>query len=283
MEASRISPYPTLSPYLGAMHILLAFLLTVSAEECSEGSCAATAPALLQAGANRTGNHTATAQLEYEESLLHRAHVRHTAELELESAVAGKGRRRRRSRRRTTTTTTTVDCGSTVDSYAIGWDTSGSIDYCAEGLNTGAATEQIDSSQCPESTRNKWIFADDGNGYCTMVAQYNDGHRRRNHKGTSVTCGTSSTSVAYCKVNGNQGYKKLKLEDLGNGKFKMWWYTDSSNTGLQGHRDAGAGGGGIIIADYGNGDAGTFYIYKNAVYSNTCRLSASDLGVACWK
>ena len=203
------------------------------------------------------------------------------AELELESAIAGKNRRRR-SRRRTTTTTTTVDCGSSIDSFAIGWDTSGSIDYCAEGLNTGSAVEQIDSSQCTESTRDKWLFVDDGSGYCTLVAQYNDGHRRRNHKGTSVTCGTSSTTVAYCKVNGNQGYNKLKLEDLGNNKFSMWWY-DSSGTARKAYRDAGYGGGGIIIADNGNGDVATFRVYKNAVYSSTCRLSKSDLDVSCWK
>lgn len=43
------------------------------------------------------------AVLDHEESLLKRAHARHAAELELESAIAGKNRRRR-SRRRTTTT-----------------------------------------------------------------------------------------------------------------------------------------------------------------------------------
>ena len=212
------------------------------------------------------------------------ADVRHAAELELESAIAGKNRRRRSRRRRrtTTTTTTTVDCGSDIESYSIGWDVTGSVDYCVEGLNTGSAVESINSDKCSESTRDKWLFVDQGNGYCTLVAQYSDGHRRRNHKGTSVTCGTSSTTVAYCKVNGNQGYTKLKLEDMGNNKFKMWWY-DSSGTARYGCRDSGYGGGGIKIADYGNGDHANFRLYKNAVYSNTCRLTKSDLDVTCWK
>ena len=212
------------------------------------------------------------------------ADVRHAAELELESAIAGKNRRRRSRRRRrtTTTTTTTVDCGSHIESYSIGWDVTGSVDYCVEGLNTGSAVESINSDKCSESTRDKWLFVDQGNGYCTLVAQYNDGHRRRNHKGTSVTCGTSSTTVAYCKVNGNQGYTKLKLEDMGNNKFKMWWY-DSSGTARYGCRDSGYGGGGIKIADYGTGDHANFRVYKNAVYSNTCLLTKSDLDVTCWK
>ena len=212
------------------------------------------------------------------------ADVRHAAELELESAIAGKNRRRRSRRRRrtTTTTTTTVDCGSDIESYSIGWDVTGSVDYCVEGLNTGSAVESINSDKCSESTRDKWLFVDQGNGYCTLVAQYNDGHRRRNHKGTSVTCGTSSMSVAYCKVNGNQGYTKLKLEDLGNNKFKMWWY-DSSGTARYAARTSGYGGGGIVIADYSNGDHANFRLYKNAVYSNTCRLTKSDLDVTCWK
>ena len=292
----------------------LACLVLVHSEEsgtCSDTATARPSAALLQAGANRTGktadgtelNHereeleesmedSVDAEdseeehreviedvLDHEESLLKRAHARHAAELELESAIAGKNRRRR-SRRRTTTTTTTVDCGSTLESYSIGWDVTGSTDYCVEGLNTGAATEQIDSSKCTESTRDKWIFQDDGNGYCSLIAKYNDGHRRRNHKGTSVTCGTSSMSVAYCKVNGNQGYTKLKLEDLGNNKFSMWWY-DSSGTGRKAYRASGNGG--IIIADVSNGDDPNFRIYKNGVYSSTCRLGASALGVSCWK
>lgn len=286
---------------------------------CSETVTAKPSAALLQAGANRTGKTADGTQLtelnheeheeheelesledsvedadedaehqeheevveavkDHEESLLKRAHARHAAELELESAIAGKNRRRR-SRRRTTTTTTTLDCGSTTDDYSIGWDVTGSTDYCVEGLNTGAATEQIDSSKCTESTRDKWIFQDDGNGYCSLIAKYNDGHRRRNHKGTSVTCGTSSKSVAYCKVNGNQGYK-LKLEDLGNNKFSMWWY-DSSGTGRKAYRAAGNGG--IIIADVSNGDQPSFRVYKNGVYGSTCRMAKSDLGVSCWK
>lgn len=287
---------------------------------CSETVTAKPSAALLQAGANRTGKTADGTQLtelnheeheeheelesledsvedadedaehqeheevveavkDHEESLLKRAHARHAAELELESAIAGKNRRRR-SRRRTTTTTTTLDCGSTTDDYSIGWDVTGSTDYCVEGLNTGAATEQIDSSKCTESTRDKWIFQDDGNGYCSLIAKYNDGHRRRNHKGTSVTCGTSSKSVAYCKVNGNQGYTKLKLEDLGNNKFSMWWY-DSSGTGRKAYRAAGNGG--IIIADVSNGDQPSFRVYKNGVYGSTCRMAKSDLGVSCWK
>lgn len=284
------------------------------ADTCSDqvtSQPSVTSAALLQAGANRTGKADGTEPhhpneeheevetdeesedddeaekhreeviedvLDHEESLLKRAHARHAAELELESAIAGKSRRRR-SRRRTTTTTTTVDCGSTMESYSIGWVTGGT-DWCVEGLNTGSATEQIDSSKCTESTRDKWIFADDGNGYCTLVAQYSDGHRRRNHKGTSVTCGTSSMSVAYCKVNGNQGYTKLKLEDLGNNKFSMWWY-DSSGTARKAYRASGNGG--IIIADVSSGDDPQFRAYKNGVYSSTCRLAKSDLGVSCWK
>jgi len=283
--------------------IRMACLVLLRAEEqtCSD-SAPAPGAALLQAGANRTGKDAPnTVDLEkpedaeneedeseelsdHEESLLKRADVRHAAELELESAIAGKNRRRRSRRRRrtTTTTTTTVDCGSDIESYSIGWDVTGSIDYCAEGLNTGAAAESINSDKCSESTRDKWLFVDQGNGYCTLVAQYNDGHRRRNHKGTSVTCGTSSMSVAYCKVNGNQGYTKLKLEDMGNNKFKMWWY-DSSGTARYASRTSGYGGGGIKIADYSNGDSSNFRVYKNAVYSNTCRLSKSDLDVTCWK
>eukprot|EP00438_Fugacium_kawagutii_P025764 Skav208114 [mRNA] locus=scaffold2016:49566:50477:+ [translate_table: standard] len=295
------------------LHLAASLVLALSEEQadtCSDQatSQAVTSAALLQAGANRTGKADGTEQhsneehdevatdeeleddeaeehreeiedvLDHEESLLKRAHARHAAELELESAIAGKSRRRR-SRRRTTTTTTTVDCGSTMESYSIGWVTGGT-DWCVEGLNTGAATEQIDSSKCTESTRDKWMFTDNGNGYCTLVAQYNDGHRRRNHKGTSVTCGTSSKSVAYCKVNGNQGYTKLKLEDLGNNKFSMWWY-DSSGTARKAYRASGNGG--IIIADVSNGDDPQFRVYKNAVYSSTCRLAKSDLGVSCWK
>eukprot|EP00434_Breviolum_minutum_P035095 symbB.v1.2.031065.t1/scaffold3568.1/size55461/2 len=250
-------------------------LLRAEEQTCSD-SAPAPGAALLQAGANRTGKDAPkTVDLEkpedaenedeseelsdHEESLLKRADVRHAAELELESAIAGKNRRRRSRRRRrtTTTTTTTVDCGSDIESYSIGWDVTGSIDYCAEGLNTGAAAESINSDKCSESTRDKWLFVD---------------------QGTSVTCGTSSMSVAYCKVNGNQGYTKLKLEDMGNNKFKMWWY-DSSGTARYASRTSGYGGGGIKIADYSNGDSSNFRVYKNAVYSNTCRLSKSDLDV----
>eukprot|EP00434_Breviolum_minutum_P017351 symbB.v1.2.015318.t1/scaffold1138.1/size205980/17 len=283
------------------IHLACLVLLQAEEQTCSD-SAPAPGAALLQAGANRTGKDTAPnnvdlenseddaeneeleSDADHEESLLKRADVRHAAELELESAIAGKNRRRRSRRRRrtTTTTTTTVDCGSDIESYSIGWDVTGSIDYCAEGLNTGSAVESINSDKCSESTRDKWLFVDQGNGYCTLVAQYSDGHRRRNHKGTSVTCGTSSMSVATCKVNGNQGYTKLKLEDLGNNKFKMWWY-DSSGTARYAARISGNGGGGIKIADYSNGDHANFHVYKNAVYSSTCRLSKSDLGVTCWK
>ena len=85
-------------------------------------------------------------------------------------------------------------------------------------------------------------------------------------------------SVAYCKAQGSQRYTKLKLEDLGNDKFTMWWYDSSGNV-----KHAKRGAGGIKLADYTNTDEPDFKLYKNTVYSNTCLLSKNDLGLTCWK
>ena len=102
--------------------------------------------------------------------------------------------------------------------------------------------------------------------------------RRRSAKGKTMTCGTNSMSPAFCKQHGSQSYNKMKLEDLGNNKYSMYWY-NSAGTEKLAKRDAY----GIMIEDYSNSDPEQFKVYKNAVFSSTCLLSKSDLGLTCWK
>ena len=102
--------------------------------------------------------------------------------------------------------------------------------------------------------------------------------RRRSAKGKAVTCGTSSTTVAFCTQQGSQGYTKFKLEDLGNNKYSMWWY-NSAGTSKQAKRNPY----GVKLQDYSSSDEPEFKVYKNAVFSSTCLLSKNDLGLTCWK
>ncbi|CAJ1351440.1 unnamed protein product [Effrenium voratum] len=148
---------------------------------------------------------------------------------------------------------------------------------CLEGPNTGGAAS-LDTASCSTNNNNRdqFLFVDQGDGYCKLQSKY--GTRRRSASGKSVTCGTSSMSVAYCKAQGSQSYTKLKLEDLGSDKFTMWWYDSSGNV-----KQAKRGAGGIKLADYTNTDEPDFKLYKNTVYSNTCLLSKNDLGLSCWK
>ena len=267
--------------------VLLAVVQSKS-DQC-EGAKSASA-VLLQAStaANRTlqastADHTEAEVAErieqdledIEDSLAERARARGDSELELEDAVQGKNSRRRRSRRRTTTTTTTVNCGSSTDSYSLAFTIYGGS--CLEGPNTGGAAS-LDTASCSTNSNNRdqFLFVDQGDGYCTLQSKY--GTRRRSASGKSVTCGTSSMSVAYCKAQGSQSYTKLKLEDLGNDKFTMWWYDSSGNV-----KQAKRGAGGIKLADYTNTDEPDFKLYKNTVYSSTCLLSKNDLGLSCWK